>query len=413
MVETKDNLAGQVFGRWLVLERAPDRVQPSGQRKVMWRCQCSCENKTIRDIFGYNLKGGHTSSCGCLTVENAKRLAQSNKENSMSSHAMTNISKEILHEYYKYHTRSETAGHFNITDSVLRKLLKMYDIKKTTDERRYTANKFIDMTGWVMSDHGVPGSRITVISFAGFFNGQTYWRCLCGCGNEWICNGANIREGSTLSCGCLHKERSSEHARELGYLYGGYNKKSNDYDLSNDFGIGYLSSGEIFYFDLEDYNIIKDFYWSNNNGYAVARICNDGDTEYVYMHRLVIDAKDSEVVDHINRNRLNNLKNNLRITDNLGNARNASLAKNNTSGFTGVVEDKKCNRWIAQITVNYKNKRLGIYQNKEDAIRARLQAEKQYFGEFSPQKHLYQEYGITNEILESRSDDTHDDSAAS
>ena len=55
MVETKDNLAGQVFGRWLVLERAPDRVQPSGQRKVMWRCQCSCENKTIRDIFGYNL----------------------------------------------------------------------------------------------------------------------------------------------------------------------------------------------------------------------------------------------------------------------------------------------------------------------------------------------------------------------
>ena len=129
--------------------------------------------------------------------------------------------------------------------------------------------------------------------------------------------------------------------------------------------------------------------------------------------RLVIDAKDSEVVDHINRNRLNNLKNNLRITDNLGNARNASLAKNNTSGFTGVVEDKKCNRWIAQITVNYKNKRLEIYQNKEDAIRARLQAEKQYFGEFSPQKHLYQEYGITNEILESRSDDTHDDSAAS
>lgn len=400
MIKTKDNLVGQVFGRLLVLERSEDHIQPSGQRKVMWKCQCNCENKTIFDVLGYNLKGGHTNSCGCLTIENTKRLAKNNKENSMINYAMENISKESLYEYYRYHTRSETAKYFDVTDSVLRKLLKEYDIKKTTEERRYTANEFIDMTGWVMKDHGVPDSRITVISFDGFFKEQTYWKCKCECGHEWSCNGAKVREGSTLSCGCLHKERTIEHARELGYLYGGHNKKYNDYDLSNDFGVGYFSSGEMFYFDLEDYDKIKDFYWSNNHGYAVARVYNDGSREYVYMHRLVVDVGDNEVVDHINRNRLNNLKGNLRIADNLGNARNASLAKNNTSGFTGVVEDKIHNRWIAQITINYKNKCVGIYKSKEDAVRARLRAEKEYFGEFAPQRHLFKEYGIHDELLE-------------
>ena len=65
-----------------------------------------------------------------------------------------------------------------------------------------------------------------------------------------------------------------------------------------------------------------------------------------------------------------------------------------------VVEDKKCNRRIAQITVNYKNKRLGIYQNKKDAIRARLKSEIEYFGEFAPQRHLFKEYCIEDEFLE-------------
>lgn len=64
---------------------------------------------------------------------------------------------------------------------------------------------------------------------------------------------------------------------------------------------------------------------------------------------------------------------------------------------------------IAQITVNYKNKRLGVYQNKKDAIRARLKSEIEYFGEFAPQRHLFKEYGIEDEFLE----DSNDSSAAS
>lgn len=315
---------------------------------------------------------------------------------------MMYINKDDLYEYYRYHTRAETAKYFNITDSSLRKLLIKYNIKKNTEERRYTANKFIDMTGWIMKDHGVSESRLTVISFDKTLNGKTYWNCLCECGNECICNGTKVRNGDTLSCGCLHKERITKHAREIGHIYGGYNKKINDYDLSGDFGVGYFANGESFSFDLEDYDRIKDFYWENNHGYAVAKKYHNDKTEYVYMHRLLIGAQSGYVVDHIDRNRTNNIKNNLRITNNSGNARNASIAKNNTSGFTGVTYDNSRNKWVAQITVDYKNKVIGRYIDREDAIKARLEAEARYYGKFAPQRHLFEKYGITiqNDYIE-------------
>ena len=50
--------------------------------------------------------------------------------------------------------------------------------------------------------------------------------------------------------------------------------------------------------------------------------------------------------------------------------------------------------------INKRNINLGSYQNKKDAIRARLVAEKQYFGEFAPQRHLFKEYGIEDEFME-------------
>lgn len=394
MIKTKDNLVGQIFGKLVVLERAEDHIQPSGQRKVVWKCQCSCDNKTICYVSGYNLKNGHTKSCGCLATEKILNIAQNNKENSKTNEAMKNISKDELVEYYRYHTRAETSEYFNITDSVLRNLLKVYNIKKNTQERRYTSTNFVDMTGWIMSEHGVPNSKIQVISFDKIINNQAYWNCLCECGKEFSGNGTKIRSGRILSCGCIYEENIKERGRKLGHMYGSHNKKYNKYDLSNDFGIGYFTNGEEFYFDLEDYDKIKNFYWENNHGYVMTKIYQFGKQEFVYMHRLILDANDNEIIDHIDRNRKNNLRNNLRVTNNFGNSRNASVAKNNTSGFIGVTYDKSRMQWIVQIGVNYKNISLGRFTNKEEAVRVRLEAEAKYFGEFAPQRHLFEEYGI-------------------
>lgn len=71
--------------------------------------------------------------------------------------------------------------------------------------------KKIDMTGWVMSEHGVPDSRLTVIEEAEpcITKGgtkQVQWKCKCSCGNIVTVKGKNLRNGNTKSCGCINKE---------------------------------------------------------------------------------------------------------------------------------------------------------------------------------------------------------------
>ena len=58
--------------------------------------------------------------------------------------------------------------------------------------------------------------------------------------------------------------------------------------------------------------------------------------------------------------------------------------------------NKTNNNWNTYIKINGKRKYLGSFSSKTEAIRARLKAEKEYFGEFSPQKHLFEEYGIND-----------------
>ena len=72
----------------------------------------------------------------------------------------------------------------------------------------------------------------------------------------------------------------------------------------------------------------------------------------------------------------------------------ANKSANNTSGFIGVNFDKRCNRWFATIIVSGVYHCLGRFNNKEDAIKARLKGELQYLGDLSPQKHLFKEYEI-------------------
>lgn len=62
-----DDLSGKRFGKLVVVKRAPNRIQKSGQFKVMWECQCDCGN--VKDINSFDLKSGATKSCGCMHNE--------------------------------------------------------------------------------------------------------------------------------------------------------------------------------------------------------------------------------------------------------------------------------------------------------------------------------------------------------
>ena len=91
----------------------------------------------------------------------------------------------------------------------------------------------------------------------------------------------------------------------------------------------------------------------------------------------------SRKIDHKDRNRSNNKWENLRLADDTENARNKSLHSNNTSGHTGVSWNKRQQKWIAHITIDYKTIRIGGYSTIEDAIKARQQKELDIFKEFS------------------------------
>lgn len=89
------------------------------------------------------------------------------------------------------------------------------------------------------------------------------------------------------------------------------------------------------------------------------------------------------VIDHINHNGLDNRKCNLRICTNQENICNCEIPKNNKSGCKGVYWAKDKQKWTVQVTINNKTKYIGSYENLEDAIKARQEASKKYYGDFA------------------------------
>lgn len=198
------------------------------------------------------------------------------------------------------------------------------------------------------------------------------WLCQCDCGNEIIVRGISLtrRKNTTKSCGCLQKEVISKCM-----------KKFNTYDLTGEYGIGYTSKGEEFYFDLEDYDLIKDYCWFiDDDGYVVTHDKNMNNSTKG-MHRLFFP--NSKYIDHIRHKNNDNRKSQLRPCTNQQNNMNKGLQSNNTSGVTGVTWDKRRSKWQAQIHLNGKHIHLGYFDSFENAVNARKKAEEKFFGEFS------------------------------
>ena len=84
-------------------------------------------------------------------------------------------------------------------------------------------------------------------------------------------------------------------------------------------------------------------------------------------------------VDHINRIKSDNRFVNLREATKSENAQNTNLQSNNTSGYKGVVWHKPNKNWVAQINIRKKHIHLGSFENLQDAINARIEAEKKFF----------------------------------
>ena len=106
-----------------------------------------------------------------------------------------------------------------------------------------------------------------------------------------------------------------------------------------------------------------------------------------YIHRIVWVLNNGEFpemdIDHINGNKMDNRIENLRLCTRSQNMSNRGKNKNNSSGFKGVSFCKQTGRWVAQITVDRKNKKIGRFDTKEEAADAYSKMAKEIFGEFA------------------------------
>ena len=147
-----------------------------------------------------------------------------------------------------------------------------------------------------------------------------------------------------------------------------------------------LTKGKVALVDEEDFEHLEEFKWyATTKGYAVRDVHVEGKKVTIRMHRVVMNSPDSLQVDHINNDKLDNRKSNLRLCNNTQNQANKPPTKQNTSGYRGVTFHKLTNKWQAQIIFKGKKKSLGLYHNIKKAAAAYDKRAKELFGEFAYQ----------------------------
>jgi hypothetical protein len=143
-----------------------------------------------------------------------------------------------------------------------------------------------------------------------------------------------------------------------------------------------LPDGRHVLIDTSSIALVRGRCWSvETHGYARARL---GDRT-VQMHRLIMNVTlgDKVIVDHINGDRLDNRRSNLRIATVAQNSRNTRLSRLNSSGYKGVSWRSREQRWMARITRNGKSRYLGYFATAEEAARAYDAAAREAFGSFA------------------------------
>ena len=211
-----------------------------------------------------------------------------------------------------------------------------------------------------------------------------------------VCGSNNKVHYSKLFNG-LYCQRHYSQLYNLGELKERTVFERNDYIIENDIVYIILRNNKYeevgrAIIDIDDLERVLQCKWRLSTwGYAETKINGDS----ILMQRFILNEFNlNKIPDHINKNTLDNRKCNLRISNKAQNAWNSSNNSNNTSGIKGVNWFKPAQSWRAYLTKNGVRYDLGYSKNKDEAIRLRLIAEKEHFGEFAPQKHLFKQYGI-------------------
>ena len=150
-----------------------------------------------------------------------------------------------------------------------------------------------------------------------------------------------------------------------------------------------LTRGKYAIVDVEDFERLNKYKWhSTQYGYAKRAVSNKSGKGRkqveVYMHKLICPAPKGMIVDHINRNCLDNRKNNLRPATQKQNVWNRKFArKGGKTSYNGIRWDRNKEKWQVRLTINGRRKSFGYYADELEAARAYDRIAKKYRGEYA------------------------------
>lgn len=195
------DLTGQRFGTLIVIKRVDDLLH-SNRKKVKWLCQCDCGNETI--VESSNLTSGHTKGCGCKRNQNTSErclidltgmqfgqlTVLSRAENYISPNGFQNT---------QWNCKCSCGNVKIISQSNLRNgQAKSCGCLRS---RISSERSFENLTGQKFGMLTVVRRSDNLIHPNGSFSVQ--WECLCECGNHVVVNSGNLKNGHTISCGCI------------------------------------------------------------------------------------------------------------------------------------------------------------------------------------------------------------------
>ena len=145
-----------------------------------------------------------------------------------------------------------------------------------------------------------------------------------------------------------------------------------------------LTRGLFALVDSDDYKMLVSYKWyACTNGYAArSERVSKTKQDCVLMHRFIMNAPKGVEVDHIDGDRLNNSKSNLRFCNRSENRRN-SCASNKTSRFKGVSWNKNEKRWKASIVFNLRTYSCGTFKDEVEAACAYNRKALELHGEYA------------------------------